>query len=219
MFNSLIPEDQDSFECSIIEIQNEQIKSQNPAGKFLYFAPRKYIYYDCKAQIWGPGKLWLVWWLAFRDLCFKCFVSYATWHTICALVLLFAEQNSRPFWPQTPVLWEKQVVKTLNLWGSRIQVCVFPKSLWFNPWSMHGTPTPKQAWQFLHFSRSDCGSLEFCRCKVKPHGGFYPKSRAFMTNETPPPVSICLFFFFFFFLFFHFFPLTHPVDICFTRSI
>ncbi len=97
------------------------------------------------------------------DWPFEICASNALFHmphdTFCALVLLFAKQNSRPFWPQTPVLWEK-VVKTLNTWGSRIQVCV-SNCLWFNPWSMHGPQPQNRPDKFLHFSISDCDSLEF----------------------------------------------------------
>jgi hypothetical protein len=137
-----MPEDQDSFQCSIIEIQMSKL------------SPKIQQESSC---IFPQGIFFL--WLQSSDLgtreevvtCdywpFEICASNALFHmphdTFCALVLLFAKQNSRPFWPQTPVLWEK-VVKTFNIWGSesRIQVCVSNSRLWFNPWSMQW-PNPK----------------------------------------------------------------------------
>ncbi len=57
-----------------------------------------------------------------------CFTCHTTTHFVVPWFCCLLSKIPGPFDPRTPVVWEK-VVKTLNIWGSRIQVCVFQQAV------------------------------------------------------------------------------------------
>jgi hypothetical protein len=145
-----MPEDQNSFQCSIIEIQMCKLSPKIQQESSCIFSQGIFFLWLQSSDL-GTREVVTCLWLAFRNLCFKCFVSYATWHNLCLGFVVCLSKIPGPFDPRLQFCGQKS--------GKDFEHLGFQNpSLWFNPWSMHGPQPQKQAWQFLHF---DCGSLEF----------------------------------------------------------
>jgi hypothetical protein len=159
MFNSWCQKTKTHFQCSIIEIQmsklSPQIQQESscifPQGIFFLWLQSSNLGTREVVTLCVSGLSRSV----LQMLCFICHMTqFVPW--FCCL----SKQNSKPFWPQTPVLWENKVVKTFWTFGVPESNSVFP-TVCDSTLEACMDPTPKQAWQFLHFSWSDCGRLGF----------------------------------------------------------